>query len=191
MRIPSLLALACLVLLAPAARAQESRAGEISLGLIGGFPDVVGGELGWRMGDSFGLRAGASGLHLQDVKINEEFVGSLSTISGFGFADFYPWQGGFRLSAGLHAGEMKLKVRDRLSEDGTIANGSARTDDLRPTLSLGYMGSGLWQISADAGATYIGKPRVSANLLGETAFVGDLKAYQVMPFVRLGLSYRF
>jgi hypothetical protein len=190
MRLPILFA-ATSIALAPAMAQAADRTGEVTLGLIMGVPDVVGGEISYRADDSYGLRAGMSGIKMSGIKITDEFEGSINTLAGMAFADWYPTQAGFRLSAGLHAGAMKVSVKDNISSDGTVLNGYVKNNDLRPTVSLGYVTSGTLQFSADAGVTYLGNPKISANLLDEVEFKAEVKGYDVIPFARIGLAYRF
>lgn len=191
MRIAAICVLSCLVSLPSLAQADESRAGKLSLGIIGGFHDVMGGEIAYRAGESFGIRGGVSGFSNSGIEITEEFDGSFETLAGFGFVDWYPFLGGMRFSAGSHVGEMVLDVKDNVSADGTILNGYVKANEFRPSLSVGYVTPGRLQFSADAGITYFGEPEISANLAGETEFVSEIEDYEVLPFAHLGIAYRF
>ena len=169
--------------------AQADQAGSTSLAIISGFPsDFLGLEAGIDLNDNLGIRGGLGGIKLNDVKYQGS-SGKIDTFGGFGFVDFYPMGGNFRMSAGTHVGNLDFEL-----SDGTNT-GTLSYNDLRPSISVGLTTREsmiVW--FGDLGVTYMGKPDL--NISGLTAAkqadardVADKTEYMLM--LRSGLGFRF
>jgi hypothetical protein len=211
---------ACLLALGDVARAADD--GHFSLGLgagsLGGGP-----ELGYRFGPHVGLR---SSLAVYTYGTDNSYDGisyqvDLKLNSWGGDLDWYPFGGGFRLSAGARANNNELRLLGRPttatqiggttytpaqigSLSGTIAGRS-----FAPSFTFGYGGTFARGFSAggDLGVMLQGSPRLrdlrADGLLAQNpAFQTDLRAeaakiendasgYKLWPVLQLKLLYRF
>ncbi|MCX5591889.1 hypothetical protein [Alcaligenes endophyticus] len=113
-----------------------------------------------------------------------DYRGKLHNDVGTAYLDYFPFDNGFRLTAGLGVRNTKIKAHARPSSTGTInignakdipfdgndsANAEAKFPSVAPYLGLGW-GHNIgpnrragWGFIADAGV-YFGKPKVSLNV---------------------------
>ena len=193
-RSPLVAALACASTLAAAADLPSTRApppppvpvvsdySGWTFGAIVGTAGV-GGEVGYRINNSFGLRGQASWLPL-DIGFNTSSVDYNSRVdieSGAALADYYPWGGIFRITGGLRIGDNGFRL------SGTPMNPVSVNTPLGPIVippsSIGplvanvrygdvepYLGAGLEAspfpmrnlvIGLDAGAMLLSSPSVT------------------------------
>lgn len=203
-----------------AARAEE--ASGLSIGVTAGTLGI-GPELGYRISPLFGVRGSATFFGIShDFDVNDITYDGRLKLSTFGLsADLYPFQGGFRLSAGARINKNKIKMRatptsvvsvgDNDYTPGQIGtlSGDVRTKDFSPTLTLGYAGGlskGL-KFGIDAGAMFQGHPRTNdlkatGSLASNPAFLADIATeqrkiddkinkYNVYPLLQLSVAYAF
>ncbi len=134
-------------------------------------------------------------------------------VGGIGvLADYYPAAGALRLSGGLFRSSLNADGRatGTVEVGGTTYGGvDIRTNGrpsqrIAPMVSVGYDGhlaSG-WGISTDIGVMYTGGFEVSIDDVTGTASQADLDAevnavndelsdYKVLPFIKLGATYRW
>jgi opacity protein-like surface antigen len=163
----------------------------ISAGSLG-----IGPELGYRVSDRFGVRAGASFLNVnRDFDSDDVSYSGKLKLQNYGLMlDLYPMGGHFRISAGARINKNKARAiasptvptdignhTYTAAQIGTL-NGAADVKDLAPALTLGWAGSnrsGLF-FGADAGALFQGKARLrrftaSGTAAGTAAFQADLE----------------
>lgn len=204
-----------------AARAEDKASG-LSVGVTAGTLGV-GPEVGYRISPLFGVRGNATFLGIgHDFDVNDITYNGRLKLSSFGLnADLYPFQGGFRLSAGARINKNKVRMRATPKSNVSVGDddytpaqigtlsGDVRTKDFSPTLTLGYAG-GLTKgikFGIDAGAMFQGSPRI-ANLKAtgllarDPAFLADIakeqreiddeiNRYNVYPLLQISLSYAF
>ncbi|MEM8982043.1 MAG: hypothetical protein AAGC71_03390 [Pseudomonadota bacterium] len=209
--------LATALLLAPLAASADGAIGfkVSSLGL--------GLEGAWHLSDRWTLRAGAQ---TYDYAFDDEidgvaYDGDLALESVTALADYRPWRGRFRLTAGaVYNNNQVIAVADpnatytignttySQAEVGVLAADVA-FDRVAPYAGLGVdidLG-GDWQLCFDLGAVYQGKPRPTLTstggvLSGDPQFVADLAReadnfrddasdYDVYPVIAMGLSLAF
>jgi hypothetical protein len=164
--------------------------------------DGVGFQAGYRYDQSFGGRALLQVLHYDNkfTATGLRFKNTIDFINGTLMADWYPFQGGFRVSAGLRFGQTKLKVRAQASDIGTfVVNGSsyatagissitgtAEYNPVAPVLTIGYEAQPSSALplflSIDAGAAYLGTAKVKLKADGPDAadptFQSNLRAQE-------------
>lgn len=138
--------------------------------------------------------------------------------------DLHPWRNGFRLTGGLYYIDLKGDLSAGLSPDLSYsfgdhtykgselgeASGSIKWSKLAPYIGLGW-GSGAsnpdsnWFFTADLGAMFIGKSKVSYTVSGLASHpslgpdidreIGKIKSdiddYQWYPVISIGVGYRF
>ena len=213
-----LLAAVCVAAVAgvPTARAQ-SAGGRLSMTMSGGLLGV-GPEIGYRASEQFGVRAGTDLLSvMENIKIDDiRYDGRPKLRSGGAMIDFYPFEGGFRVSAGARVNGNKLRAKASPLTSVGIGNqifapaqvstlsGVARIRDVAPAVTFGYGGtlqSG-FVVGVEAGALFQGAPRLRDGSSGESTFQAqldrdrvelenDFDDYKLYPVVQLSLGYRF
>ena len=206
-------ALTCLLLTPWAGAAAESFAVGAKAGTTG-----LGIEATWRLTDSVNLRGGYYAFDY-DTDLEEEGVeydGDLGLSNAALFADWHPFGGSFRLSAGgvqtgnefKGAAEGSLDVGDG-TYDGRL-DAEVSWSGLAPYLGLGFgnaVQGGRWSFSFDLGVMFTGSPTVrldgavddpllqaqfDEDLERERANLDDeLSDAKYYPVVSLGIAYRF
>jgi hypothetical protein len=145
--------------------------GEIVTDIV---PDVhIRGSLQWL---DFGFDAEFDDI---DYDVDVEFLNPMLVL------DWYPFSGGFRISAGVlfngstidleATSDEPVEIGDTLydpSEFGSIV-GESDFDDVAPYVGIGFgnplSSDGRWGFSADAGVAFIGSPNVSLRATGPFA----------------------
>lgn len=211
-----------LALAAPVAAHAEEQDSSLSVWLSAGSLGV-GPEVAYRVSPLLGLRGGASFLTVNhDVDVNDiNYHGSLKLASYGLNADFYPLQGGLRVSAGFRIDKNKVNLSATPTTSVSVGSGTftpaqvgtlsgtVRPKDFAPTLTVGYAG-GLTKgvkFGVDAGVLFQGSPRISdlkatGTLANDPAFQAQLAdeqnqidrklhKYNVYPIVQLSLGYAF
>jgi hypothetical protein len=220
-RITILLACAALPFTASAASAQDS-SGNASVGVTAGTLGI-GPEAGYRFNERFGVRANATFLSVSHDFDSDDvnYEGKINLKSFGAVLDFYPFGGGFRVSAGARINGNKARLTATPTGDtevgdevytaaqiGTIT-GRADVKDFAPQLTIGYGGglsSGL-SFGIEAGALFQGGIRIreftsNGTLANDADFRAELEnerrelqddvnGYKVYPIVQLGAKYRF
>lgn len=163
---------ASLSLAAEPARAE----GTLSLALTGGTLGV-GPELSLRPIENFGLRGNVTWL---GFKLNEDvddisYDGGVDLLSVGAMADWYPFDGGLRVSAGVRWNGNDLRLAARPANAVTIGGvtytpaeigrltGTVDANEVAPLLTLGWGGrlkSGL-TVGVEAGFVYQGALKIS------------------------------
>ena len=209
-----------LALLAGLLGANAAQAGEV-YGQIG-FPGV-GLGFAQPINSNFAVRADYTTLGSHDDQYDEEgirYEGELKFGRGGLFADWFPMAGGFRVTAGITANQMKLSLVARGTGqpvqigDGTYVltpndriDAEVKFPSTTPYLGIGWghhdAGSGL-RFSFDLGAI-IGKAKVRTSVSGpnsnlvtqsdidkETAELRDgVGKVKAIPQISFGLGYSF
>ena len=203
------------------AQAQDMPA-NFSVGVTGGSLGI-GPEAGLRVNRTLGVRANASFLDFtHDFDVNDiDYTGKVKLESYGANIDLYPFDNGFRLSAGFRIDRNKVgvsatpagpvSVGDATFTPGQIGTlaGNVKANDVAPTLTLGYAG-GLTKgikFGVDAGAMFQGDPTVgpltsSGSLATDPNFITQLNKerqdindkvndYKVYPILQLSLFYAF
>lgn len=151
--------------------------------------DGIGFQVGYRDNPSFGGRATLS-LLKYDAKFTASDLrvkGSVEFIDGTLMADWYPFEGGFRVSGGLRFGQNRVKVRAEAT-NGTFVVGGLNYNDVTgitsitgkaqynpviPVLTIGYAGQPSTALplllSIDAGIAYVGTSKVTLSAEGPQA----------------------
>lgn len=205
-----------LVLLCSAAGSQA--AGPVAVGMKVGTTGLgLEGTLG--VTDRVNLRASVSGLdYSTDVEEDDiEYDGTLKVRSAGVLADWYPFRGRFRLSAGAfyNGNEFRGSAQDEALEIGDNlydARLDAEVDWRRfaPYLGLGWgnaVAGGRLSFSTDIGVLFTGSPRVSLEgrtgdpvleeqfqedvQREEESLEDDLEDVKYFPVLSVSLSYRF
>jgi hypothetical protein len=211
------------VVAAPSAFAQTGLAGGIEVYGKLGVPGTLVG-VGVPLRSNVSLRADIGGID----KIEDTYTESGITYDGRAkatrlglFADWFPFNGGFRLTGGLTVNDMKLDLTAQgagrvlqigqnsytLGADDRV-NVRAEFPATTPYLGIGWghqAASTGWGFRADVGAS-IGKPRVRATVTGPLASQPGLQAdidrevreledtvsgFRAFPQLTVGVSYRF
>jgi len=203
---------AVLLGLAPAF-ASSNLTASVTAGSLG-----IGPEIGWR-GKRIGLRANATFLpiHHSVRSAGVHYQGRVKLDSAGAMLDFYPFDGGFRLSGGARHNANRARAMATPTKGASVGGqtftpaeigtlrGRADVRDFAPALSIGY-GSGpgrgfAWGI--DGGALSQGRPRLApitsstglipqARLDAERADLqGDVSSYTIHPIVQLSAGCRF
>ena len=221
--LPAVLLLATLGSSAATLAAAAARHGTgVSVGVTGGT-NGLGIEAGYRFTSFFGVRANtgnysynksvdSSGFNI-DGKVKLKSIGVL--------ADFYPFGGSFRISAGLRSNHNKFAgvatpIGSTVDINGNtyaadqvgILTGAATFKKTVPTVTVGWGGhfkTGL-TFGAEIGVVAQGSPRLAATssgtLAGNPTFQTDLNqrlaqwqddvsSYKLWPVIQLHLMYRF
>lgn len=221
----SAFAAVALLALAPIAAQAQSSAPlgfpQTTLSLSGGTLGF-GPELGLRYPEHpVGLRLSYNTFSIdQDFRERGTAFSGRARTSTFGLtADAYPFNTGFRLSAGVRIGDTDIRVHSKSATALRIGDNTYSASDLgqvdgrvsysnvAPYLGLGYtttFANDRLSISFDAGATYLGTPDVSLRASGplagiaaadierERIKVGDrFNDYRFYPVVQVTLGYRF
>lgn len=200
------------------ANAQGSSS--VSAGVTGGTLGI-GPELGYR-GARVGVRGNATffGLSRSVESDGVDYDGDLKLRSVGAMADFYPFGGGFRISAGARINKNQVRLTAKPTEDVEIGDevytpeqigtlfGKVEGKKLAPTLTIGWGSSGGpgLHFSIDAGAMFQGSPKVTelrtTGMLNDPEFQEDLQrerreieddisSFKLYPVVQLGIGYRF
>jgi hypothetical protein len=193
-RAASLLLRVCLAALVSAPALAD---GTLALGLTGGTLGV-GPELSLRPIENFGVRGNVTwlGFGLNENVDDIEYDGDVNLLSVGAMADWYPFDGGLRISAGVRWNGNDLDLSARPANAVTIGGvtytpaeigrltGTADANDFAPLLTLGWGGSlksGL-TLGVEAGFAYqgalkIGDLRARGGLLeADPSLLADLEA---------------
>ncbi|MEL6598838.1 MAG: hypothetical protein AAGK98_05910 [Pseudomonadota bacterium] len=218
----SILTLAPLALLASvgSVAAQDGLFEDITVGVAvgaGTMGAVIEPQV--RFNEYFGIRAPIGfGQYDFEFSDSELTYDSSLTLGGAGvLADFFPLQGGLRLSGGVIATNEEIDVTARADDivlDG-ITYGTVEIDGkvspdqpIQPVVALGYSSntsiisldvdvglrfSGSWTATLDNASTGVGVDQVSDETLRneERAIEDEFNRYQVTPFIKIGGRLRF
>jgi hypothetical protein len=196
--------------------------GKLAIGVTGGTLGL-GPEISWRFSEHIGLRANGGFYDYDDTDDLDdiEYDAKLKLNSFGAMLDWYPFGGGFRLSAGgrINNNEIDLEgtpttsveIGDVLytpAEAGTLS-GTVTTDSIAPTFTLGYGGKLAkgFTFGIELGVMLQGSPRIndltaSGTLAGNPAFIqqlaieeqraeDDAHDFKLWPIIQIGLLYRF
>lgn len=192
-------------------------ADDFALGLKAGTTGI-GLEGTWRMSPAFNLRAGyyAFDYSTEIEETGVEYDGDLRLRNAALFADWHPFRGRFRLSAGgvqtgnefKGSADGELEIGDNNYE--AQVNAKVGWSGFAPYLGLGFgnaVGAGRFTFSFDLGVMFTGSPDVRLNgtvsdpaledafrqdLERERAELEDeLKDAKYYPVISLGFAYRF
>ena len=136
----------------------------------------TGAELGWRYGDTWGLRIGAAVYPFENsIKLKGiKYKADNSSYNVSLLADVYPFENGLRFTAGAYYFKMKAKITTSIDAVNPLyeelinqSKGTALWQRVAPYAGLGWQSdakeSGLgWHFSL--GALYMGKAHVSFQL---------------------------
>ena len=170
----------------------------------------LGAELDLGLTDSLGARIGINGLtykyNATSSTVNYDFKLQLQTVSAL--ADWYPFQGSFRTSAGLMYNNNKVSLGG-LPTGGTYTiNGTtySSTDvgSLQGDMSFNkvapYIGIGWgnpaardkgWGMTSDIGVLFQGTQLQSDTAAENTKLQNDLRNFKWWPVVSVGISYQW
>lgn len=196
--------------------------GSLAVGVSGGTLGI-GPEISWRFSEHAGLRAsgGFFDASRNDELDDIEYDGDLKLNSFGAMLDWYPFGGGFRLSAGARINNNEIDLEGTPTttveigdeeftpaEIGTLS-GTVKTKNLAPAFSLGYgakLARGL-AFTFELGVMMQGSPRIenltATGLLAEDQDFLDQLAleeqraeedaddFKLWPIIQLGLVYRF
>jgi hypothetical protein len=215
------LAMACAagaMFIAAPASAEQAAPPRIQIAVSAGSLGI-GPELTYRPTPMLGVRASAGFLNASH-KVNSggvDYNGAL-TLQNYGaMIDLYPFQGHFRISAGLRVNQNRLKLTATPSGPTTIGgntytpaqigtmSGLVKTSQIAPMATVGWAG-GLTRgikMSLDLGAMLSGSPRVSnltttSNLISpadlaaeQTKINNTVHKYSIYPVVQASIGYAF
>ena len=136
----------------------------------------TGAELGWRYGDTWGLRFGAAVYPFENsIKLKGiKYKADNSSYNMSLLADVYPFENGLRFTAGAYYFKMKAKITTSIDAVNPLyeelinqSKGTALWQRVAPYAGLGWQSdakkSGFgWHFSL--GALYMGKAHVSFEL---------------------------
>ncbi len=192
---------------------------EVSAGTLGAGP-----ELDLRLASlPLGLRLGANLLDLDfHVNTSDAHYDTKTHLANGGvIADWYPFLGGFRLSAGVKfngnnadlnetptAGDFLTINNNTYNVAGSAVGGTIKFNLVAPYVGLGFGGTifGGPTLAFDLGVMFEGSPKVALNATGpvttEPGFAGNLaqeqaslqhqvNGYKFYPVVQLALGWRF
>ena len=184
-----------------------------NIGTLG--PGIEGG---WRMNEYWGARAGINGFATKFTYHDKDsdFVNKLMLLNAGVTADYYPFQGNFRLSGGVRASANKItgKVLNlkKQSKHFSVIIADPLTDyTMRQNAIQPYIGAGYQleikervSLNLDFGMLYAGAPDLSVHSrAGEFGFTprqinreiekarNRLAPFQVYPVVQLGFNIKF
>lgn len=189
----------------------------LSIGVSGGTLGI-GPEIAYDISESLGLRAQASFLSISREFSSDSitYAGTAKLQSGGLMVDYFPTNGGLRLSAGLRINGNKalaeatpatpVEINGRTYfpvQVGTLS-GALKFKSVAPVATLGFRTrkAGI-AFNIEAGAMFQGRARVesfrasgggvaAADLAAEQASVqSDVSKFRVYPVLQLGLGYRF
>jgi hypothetical protein len=185
---------ACLVSLSSAPALAGD--GTLALGITGGTLGV-GPELSLRPFEKLGVRAGVNWLGFSIGKrVNDiHYDGDLGLLSLGAMADWYPFEGGLRISAGARWNGNDLKLSARPTHDVTIGSvtytpaelgrltGTVDANAFAPVLTVGWGGdlSPGFTLGVELGFMYQGAPRIKnlraqgGLLEGSAGLLSDLR----------------
>jgi hypothetical protein len=209
---------ACLIASSGMARAGDAlsfdkywltpNVGTLGLGIEGGtrWNDYWGGRLS--------LNGGAFDYVYHDK--NADLHNSVSLLSGGATADYYPFAGDFRVSAGIRLSDSKIDGRMKnlvkhgkhytVVIDDPLTSYTVRQNAIQPYLGIGYSAqiNERTSLSFDLGALYAGTPRLSVNSHAEEfGFTeGQIKReidherdrisrFTFYPVAQIGFKFRF
>lgn len=168
--------LTLVLLLAPALAAPALADGTLALGLTGGTLGA-GPELSVRPLEGLGLRGNLTWLGFKMTENVDDIAydGDVDLFSVGAMADWYPFDGGLRISAGVRWNGNDLGVSARPANDVTIGGvtytpaeigrltGTLDANAVAPLVTVGWGGrlrSG-FTVAAEAGFVYQGAPKIS------------------------------
>lgn len=179
----------------------------------------IGLEGSYRWNERWGARAGINGLgvHYTYHDKDSDLINDLMLLNAGATADYYPFEGDFRISAGVRLSANKIEgdVHNLKKHDKNttiiIADPQVRykveQNVVQPYLGIGYTAEINKRVSLafDFGALYAGAPSLDARWTRETLvwFTRDeirnevqrqrdrIAPFQVYPVVQVGLTVRF
>lgn len=163
-------------------------AGEISVAAKVGTTGL-GADVGYKFNPLLKARLGVNYLKLaRSVKVEKINYDMKMKSQGFGlFADFYPFMGSLRLTAGIYkpnlqfdidaTGSGSYEIQGNTYNAATLGKltGSVKWDKVAPYLGIGYETGSFFGFSLpvglafDLGAMHIGKPSIDYNATGAAA----------------------
>jgi hypothetical protein len=182
----------------------------------------IGAEGGYRFDNHFGVRVGANGFAYSFNKTFDSTPYSVDAhlASGGGLVDYYPFETGLRLTAGVKingngasatstpTGNVKIGGSTFTPAQIGTLNAHIGYDTVAPYLGLGYAGrvSPAFELSVDAGVMYEGRagvsltasspsantPAVQSALASERSQIEhDANYLEFFPVLTLAATYRF
>lgn len=175
-------------------------------------------EGGWRLNENWGARAGINGFATKFTYHDKDsdLVNKLMLLNAGVTADYYPFQGNFRLSGGVRASANKitgkvLNLRKHSRHVSVIiadplTNYTLRQNTIQPYIGTGYQLEIKERVSLnlDFGMLYAGAPDLSVHSRAERyGFTprqinreidkarNRLAPFQVYPVVQLGFNIKF
>ena len=210
----------CISALLLAASAIPAMASDVYVGV--GFPGLLGIGFARPLNASFGLRAEYSGGIKVSKDGNQEGVNVVGSLQGSrlgAFADYYPFQGGLRLVAGLTSNDIQAKLTSTgtgtAQINGKQVDMSGQRFDITvkyrsstPYLGIGwghqqsdtkglggYLDAGVMvgSFGISASTSLVGVQGITqADVDAQIAKISDAtNKLSVLPSVSLGLVYRF
>jgi hypothetical protein len=165
-------------------------------------------------GARIGLNGGGFGYTYHDNK--SDLVNQVTLLNAGATADYYPFAGDFRVSAGvrLSANKVEGKMRNlkktgknyEILIDDPLTSYTVRQNAIQPYLGIGYAVEIKPRLSLtfDFGALYAGQPRLGVRshaeefgftpkqIRDEIAHQRDrIAPFQVYPIAQIGLTFRF
>ncbi len=174
----------------------------------------IGGSLGWRFSDHFGVRAGMDYLNFSQTispggSVSLSGNVSLTLQSEPLMLDWYPWSNrSFHVSVGAVFNQNEFKgALSSITVNGNVygpATLDIQQQPVNPCLSVGgnlfYFDTGhRWAVNGEVGVIYTGDPSVTltgvpAGADRQTA-LNQINSYakdaQFWPVLKLGISYSF
>lgn len=170
--------------------------GTLAVSLTGGTLGI-GPEVSLRPIENFGVRGNVTwlGFKLSEDVDDIEYDGDVDLLSVGAMADWYPFDGGLRISAGIRWNGNDLRLSSRPSNAVTIGGvtytpaeigrltGTVDANEVAPLVTLGWGGrlkSGL-TVGVEAGFLYQGSPTISnlrargGLLEGDPGLLADLE----------------
>lgn len=198
---------------------KDSRSGIGVTGKIGTLG--YGAELNFGLSDSIGARVGLNAFNYKyndnSGAANYDFKMQLQTVSAL--ADWYPFSGGFRTSAGLLYNNNKLTLNAVPGTGGYTIGANTYTSGIssvEATIEFNkvapYLGIGWgnpvakdkgWGLVTDVGVMFQGKPKTNlavtcttcptaSDVAAENAKLeSDLSNFKFWPVVSIGISYQW
>jgi len=177
---------------APAEKEMQTEEGRSGVGITGKVGTLgLGAELNVAFSDSFGARLGLNAFtykyNANSSSVNYDFKLQLQTVSAL--ADWYPFEGSFRTSAGLFYNNNKTTLNAVPGTSGYTINGVTYTatdvGSLQGTMAFNkvapYLGIGWgnpvakdkgWGMTTDIGVLFQGSPKTSLVATCGTAIAG-------------------
>jgi hypothetical protein len=182
----------------------------------------AGIEYEHRFNSAFGLRLNANILKLNFNATWENMNSKVdaSMLTAGAIADYHPFDGGFRVSAGAYYDKGKLAFDATTDSGGFTMQGKDYTGQYRfdsqmlvntlaPYLGIGWSSSkdDDWKLTADLGILYHGKPKFRINKVtpldgqptvpqseidkDNLAQDGAYRTYRLYPVISIGIQRRF